>query len=239
MKRLFFPVILGIIILTSCGDQSASDSQSAEANTAVAIPFAPGHFAAALPCDDCTNHRLNVMLWSTGSAFVRNEKVGTAAGNVLRQEWARWKKVGDDIVLKNGTDLYRFSIQDQNTITLQGGIQGQPNANSLSRAEGILTPSGSVTIIGRYHTPSHPKVAYIRECASGKNLLVKLKPEAADVHSRFEEMNINVREGVPVEVTGTMRVVAKPDQETGGEEIMLTIESWSEFKPNHQCAKSP
>ncbi len=238
MNRVFALSLIGLLTCAACNDTQESASVAETVKAKEPAPFTSGHFGGALPCADCQNHRLNAMLWSTGSALVRDEKVETASGTTLKHTWGRWKQEGDMITITNdGNEVYTFQIKDSETIVWQGDTgSDQPGANDLGRRQGTLVPGVEVDLVGTYYAPDNPKVSHVRECASGKDFLVRLDPAAADIQSRFEEQNINVREGIPAQVSGRLQTVQLVDKETGTDQILLTIKSWSGFMPDQKCS---
>jgi hypothetical protein len=133
--------------------------------------------------------------------------------------------------------IYKFKAIGVDTVQWLDGEESvdEPSKNLLARQTGTLTPGIEVEVIGTYYAPGDPRIANVRECASGKNFLIRLDPNAADIQSRFEELNINLVAGIPARMFGRLRPVEMVDNETGADMIVFEIKSWSEFLPEHKC----
>jgi hypothetical protein len=96
-----YSLILSVLLLIACGDRD-DEQKSVDEETPVATsaPFRWGHFGAVLPCSHCEKRRLNTMLWSTGSALVRDEHVNTPNGTELEHLWGKWRK-DEDVISMN------------------------------------------------------------------------------------------------------------------------------------------
>lgn len=241
MRKILVPLFLGFVVACDSPVDSGTrvESENVEiGSTNTLKPFRWGHFGAVLPCDDCEKRRLNTMLWSTGSALVRDEHVGTRSGTRLEHHWGKWTRDGDVITISHFDDpIYRFIVKGVDTVQWLASEEiVDLHENDLARQPGTLTPGIEVEVIGLYYAPgANPRVANVRECASGKNFLIRLDPEAADIQSRFEEMDINLAAGVPARMFGRLRPVEMVDEETGADMILFQISNWSEFLPDQNC----
>lgn len=241
MHRALVPFLLLLsFLLASCGENGpASQVDGSMEPQAQVVRAAPGRYAGTLPCADCSGIATELQLWPSGACLLQSTYVGKPVEANRFVEWGRWSHDAPGRVvveLGAGDRTLYFAPQPGGSLIkydLAGTTLLDPATNSLQPADGTFAPGGVLPLRGTFYYPK-PRVAHFRECHSGRDLLVRLDPEAAGIEGDFRDQGADPGQGMVAEVKGTLQVT--PLEDTDGAVLLLTIKEYDALVPGERCA---
>ncbi|HMQ77628.1 MAG TPA: copper resistance protein NlpE N-terminal domain-containing protein [Flavobacteriales bacterium] len=225
-------------VLASCSHGPAGQQEQAAAPVATPAPTAaPGHYAGVLPCATCAGLRTDVQLWAFGGCAVQRQHRDAAEGGTTCS-WGRWRMDEQgrlELTLAGGEQVEHFTIRTDGSLVAQDGAGGAPVdtvAYALYREAADLTPTVGEALKGSFFQ-GRPNVWNFRECHSGRLMLVRFDPEAADIEEGFRKAGGDPAAGLVVELGGVMQPTPLTDDQ--GTVTLLTIKRWDRFLPGETC----
>lgn len=225
--------------ITSCSDRPASPGEQPSPPAVAPVPTAaPGHYAAVLPCADCEGLRMDVQLWSFGGCVVQRQQRRNGELEEATCTWGRWRMDEQgrlELSLHGGQQVERFAVQPDGSLVAydQAGTTMLPaDRHTLRREAEDLTPSDGRALKGSFFQ-GRPNVWNFRECHSGRLMLVRFDPEAADIEEGFRKAGGDPAAGLVVELGGLMQPTPLTDDQ--GIVTLLTIQRWDRFLPGETC----
>ena len=240
MLRIITRAVSITLLLAACGEGApAPEADAPLVQEVQVVRAAPGRYAGVLPCADCVGIRTELQLWPSGACVLQSTYQGKPNDANRFVEWGRWSH--DDpgrvvLELAGGERTLYFAPQPDGSLIkydLAGTTLLEAATNSLSPSEGTFAPGGLLPLRGTFHYP-RPRVAHFRECTSGRELLVRLDPQAAGIEGDFSDRGGDPATGMVAEVKGTLQVT--PLEDADGAVLLLTIKEYDALLPGERCA---
>lgn len=229
--RALFPFVL-IIACSSPGNEMEGEDPSTRRAAE------PGLYAGLMPCADCSGIRTELQLWPHGGCALQRMYQGKPDGGGPFVEWGRWRMDGKgrlELSLGEAGEKRHFHVDDAGGLVAYAAVGGallDAATNTLAPTAGAFTPRVSGTLKGTFYQP-RPRVWHFRECQSGRSMLVRFDPAAADIESGFREAGGVESDGLVVLLSGTLAPTPLTDEQ--GPVTLLTIMRWDRFLPGERC----
>ncbi|MBK9274131.1 MAG: copper resistance protein NlpE N-terminal domain-containing protein [Flavobacteriales bacterium] len=232
-------LLTAVLVLASCSHGPAGKQEPSATPAATPAPTAaPGHYAAVLPCADCEGIRTDVQLWSFGGCVVQRQQRRNGELEEATCSWGRWRMDEQgrlELTLAGGEQVEHYTIRTDGSLVAQDGAGGDALdtvAYALHREAADLTPTVGEALKGSFFQ-GRPNVWNFRECHSGRLMLVRFDPEAADIEEGFRKAGGDPAAGLVVELGGVMQPTPLTDDQ--GTVTLLTIKRWDRFLPGETC----
>lgn len=240
MDRIAVHILFVPLLLASCGEGAPAPEDDAPiVEQVVEVRASPGRYTGVLPCADCAGIGTELQLWPSGACVLQSTYQGKPVEANRFVEWGRWSH--DDpgrvvLELEGGERTLYFAPQPDGSLVkydLAGTTLLEAATNSLAATEGTFAPGGVLPLRGAFYYPQ-PRVAHFRECDSGRDLLVRLDPQAAGIEGDFRDLGGDPAQGLVAEVKGTLQVT--PLEDADGTVLLLTIKEYDALLPEERCA---
>ena len=181
---------------------------------------------------------MDVQLWSFGGCVVQRQQRRNGELEEATCTWGRWRMDEQgrlELSLHGGQQVERFAVQPDGSLVAydQAGTTMLPaDRHTLRREAEDLTPSDGRALKGSFFQ-GRPNVWNFRECHSGRLMLVRFDPEAADIEEGFRKAGGDPAVGLVVELGGLMQPTPLTDDQ--GIVTLLTIQRWDRFLPGETC----
>ncbi len=235
-NRLPLIPLLALLFGACAGDGPApADGPVAQAPQPIA---APGHYGGVLPCTDCNGLRTDLQLWAFGGCVLQERRLTDGDERRMTCRWGRWRMDEQgrlEVALDGGGSIQRFAVGTDGTL-----VRYAADGTTLLPAQGHTLAGDTIELIpavgdslkGTFHQ-SRPNVWSFRECNSGREMLVRFDPEAADIEEGFRNAGGDPAAGLVVELGGFMQPT--PLEDAQGKVTLLTIRRWDRFLPGETC----
>ncbi len=240
MSRPYHAALVALVLaLGACTDPSGTP----QAPPSVPVPApppaaAPGHYAGVLPCADCPGIGTDLQLWPSGACVLQERYQDRPAEQGAFIAWGRWRNDGQggvELTLRTEETLRRFAVRPHGALLLlqpDGTAAADTAAYTLHRQDQDLTPASGSGLKGTFFQ-GRPNVWNFRECHSGRQMLVRFDPAAADIEEGFRKAGGDPATGLVVELDGLLQPTPITDDQ--GTVTLLTIKRWHRFLPDETC----
>ncbi|MCB0790613.1 MAG: hypothetical protein H6595_09350 [Flavobacteriales bacterium] len=216
-----------LLLCTACGPSSAP-SVAEPSVEQVTLTVVPAHYQGRSACPTGGDTLVDLQLWGFGGCLMMDRCAMDPEQDAIR--WGRWRsddQGGVEVSLSGGTVIRHFRPTGDGALTADGDPVG-----TLELVPGQLIPRLVRSAKGTFYQP-RPRVWHFRECASGREFLVRFAPQAADIESAFEEAGGEPAQGLVVELGGSLAPTGLDDEQ--GQVVLMTIEHWARFFPKERC----
>lgn len=228
-----------VLALGACTDPSGTPQAPPSAPVLTPPPAAaPGHYAGVLPCADCPGIGTDLQLWPSGACVLEERFQDRPPEQGTFVAWGRWRNDGQggvELALPGDAPVRRYRVRPDGsllTLATEGTAPADTAAYTLHRQANDLTPSGGTMLKGTFFQ-GRPNVWNFRECHSGRQMLVRFDPTAADIEEGFRKAGGDPGTGLVVELNGLLQPTPLTDDQ--GTVTLLTIRKWHRFLPGETC----